>query len=177
MAVKARLRWSRAVRWLHLLIVTTGCLVLIGTYGVRIVEVTGVSMAPTLNDGDRMLVDEFAFELGDPQVGDIVILYFPVNPARIFIKRVIAAAGDTVRVTNGRTYVNGQLMDDEDYVPVSFRSHDNLGFENVAPGHYFVMGDHRNDSSDSRDWGLVPRRYILGKVRLRLWPIDRATIF
>ena len=177
MAVKPRLRWSRAVGLLHLLIVTTGCVVLIGTYGIRIVEVIGVSMAPTLNDGDRMLVDEFDYALGDPQVGDIVVLYYPVNPARLFIKRVIAAEGDTVRVTNGRTYVNGQLILDDDYVPVSFRSHDDLAFENVAPGHYFVMGDHRNDSSDSRDWGLVPRRYILGKVKLRLWPIDKATIF
>ncbi|HEX7794616.1 MAG TPA: signal peptidase I [Vicinamibacterales bacterium] len=177
MAVKARLRWSRAVGLLHLLIVTTGCVVLIGTYGIRIVEVIGVSMAPTLNDGDRMLVDEFDYALGDPHVGDIVVLYYPVNPARLFIKRVIAAEGDTVRVTNGRTYVNGLLIPDDEYVPVSFRSHDDLAFENVAPGHYFVMGDHRNNSSDSRDWGLVPRRYILGKVKLRLWPIDKATIF
>jgi signal peptidase I len=133
-------------------------------------------MAPTLNDGDRMIVDEFDYELGDPQVGDIVVLYYPVNPTRLFIKRVIAAAGDTVRVTNGRAYVNGRLIRD-DYVPASFRSHDDLAFENVQPGHYFVMGDHRNDSFDSREWGLVPRRYILGKARMRWWPLERAAIF
>jgi signal peptidase I len=155
--------------------VAAGCMVLVGTYGIRIVQVTGVSMAPTLNDGDRMIVDEFDYELGDPQVGDIVVLYYPVNPTRLFIKRVIAAAGDTVRVTNGRAYVNGRLIRD-DYVPASFRSHDDLAFENVQPGHYFVIGDHRNDSFDSREWGLVPRRYILGKARMRWWPIEKAAI-
>jgi signal peptidase I len=176
MAVKSWLCWSRAAEWIHVLLVAAGCVVLIGTYGIRIVEVTGVSMAPTLSDGDRMIVDEFDYELGDPQVGDIVVLYYPVNPTHLFIKRVIAAEGDTVRVTNGRAYVNGQLIRD-DYVPASFRSHDDLEFENVAPGHYFVMGDHRNDSFDSREWGLVPRRYILGKARMRWWPIQRAAIF
>ena len=173
MAVKTRLRWSQAAGWIHLLLIAVGCVILIGTYGIRIVQVTGVSMAPTLNDGDRMIVDEFDYE---PQVGDIVILYYPVDPARLFIKRVIAAAGDTVRVTNGRAYVNDQLVRD-DYVPASFRSHDDLELENVAPGHYFVMGDHRNDSFDSREWGLVPRRYILGKAKMRWWPIERAAIF
>jgi signal peptidase I len=173
MAAKTPLRWSRAGRWLHQLVVATSCVLLTGTYGIRIVEVTGFSMAPTLHDGDLMVVDEFDYE---PQVGDIVILYYPVDPTRLFIKRVIAAAGDTVRVTNGRAYVNDQLVRD-DYVPASFRSHEDLNLENVAPGHYFVMGDHRNDSSDSREWGLVPRRYILGKVKMRWWPIDRAMIF
>jgi signal peptidase I len=176
MAVKGRLCWSRAAGVLHLLIVAAGCVLLIGTYGFRIVQVSGVSMAPTFNDGDRMIVDEFDYEFGDPQVDDVVVLYYPGDPSRIFLKRVIATEGDTVRVTNGHAYVNDRLISD-DYVPASFRSHDNLSMENVAPGHYFVMGDHRNASSDSREWGLVPRRYILGKVKVRWWPIERATIF
>src|SRR5262249_57756192 len=107
MAVKAQLLWSRAAGRLHQVLVAAGCVLLIGTYGVRIVEVTGFSMAPTLHDGDLMIVDEFDYE---PQVGDIVILYYPANPTRLFIKRVIAASGDTVRVTNEPASSTDQLL-------------------------------------------------------------------
>jgi signal peptidase I len=133
-------------------------------------------MAPTLNDGDVLLIDNVDYEIGDPQIGDIVILYYPANPEHLFIKRIIATAGDSIRVSDGRAYVNGELKCDE-YVPASFRSQDQVGPERVAPGYYFVMGDHRNDSSDSRAWGLVPRRYILGKARARWWPLRMATVF
>ncbi|HEX4347879.1 MAG TPA: signal peptidase I [Vicinamibacterales bacterium] len=176
MVATTRLRLSRAARWIHLVLVAAGAVVIVATYGIRFVRVTGFSMAPTLNNGDVLLIDSLDYELGDPQIGDIAILYYPASPSHLFIKRIIATAGDTVRVTNGRAYVNGQLKCDQ-YVPVSFRSADQMPTERVALGYYFVMGDHRNDSSDSREWGLVPRRYVLGKARVRWWPIRSATIF
>jgi signal peptidase I len=153
-----------------------GCVILIGTYGIELVKVDGYSMAPTLGSGDLLLVNRMDYELGDPQIGDIVMLDYPLNPAKAFLKRVIAKGGDTVRVTAGHAYVNDELVRD-DYVPETFRSYQDCGPERVEPGYYFVMGDHRNDSWDSRQWGFVPRRYILGKVTLRWWPIVHARVF
>jgi signal peptidase I len=176
MAATRRPRWSRTAGWIHLLLVAAGAIVLVATYGIRFVRVSGLSMAPTLNNGDVLLIDNLDYELGDPQIGDIVVLSYPANPDHLLIKRVIATAGDTIRVTNGRAYVDGQLKCDQ-YVPASFRGGDEAGPERVAPGYYFVMGDHRNDSWDSREWGLVPRRYIIGKARARWWPISAATLF
>lgn len=176
MGAMTRSHWSRAVRWLHLFLIASGAVVLVATYGVRFVRVSGLSMAPTLDNGDLLLIDSVEYEVGDPQIGDIVILYYPASPDRLFVKRVIATEGDSVRVVNGQAYVNGQLKCDE-YVPVSFHGDDRIGPERVADGYYFVMGDHRNDSSDSRDWGLVPRRYIIGRARARVWPIRSATVF
>ena len=91
-------------------------------------------------------------------------------------ERVIAKEGDTVRIVDGHVYVNDVPLHD-DYVPEEFRSHDDWGPTVVQQGYYFVMGDHRNNSSDSRHWGLVPKKYIVGKVKVRWWPIQDARIF
>ncbi|MBM3773325.1 MAG: signal peptidase I [Acidimicrobiia bacterium] len=149
---------------------------LVITFGLQVARVDGRSMAPTLEDHDRLIVNKLVYELGNPQPGDIVMLYYPINPEKMFVKRVIAQEKDTVRIVDGRVYVNEIALHD-DYVPEEFRSHDDWGPITVQPGYYFVMGDHRNNSSDSRHWGQVPKKYIVGKVNVRWWPLQKARIF
>jgi signal peptidase I len=149
---------------------------IIVTFGFQVARVDGLSMAPTLDDRDRLIVNKLVYEIGDPRPGDIVMLYYPRDPAKMFVKRVIAKEGDVVRIVDGRVYVNDVPLRD-DYVPAEFRSHDDWGPTVVDQGYYFVMGDHRNNSSDSRHWGAVPKRYIVGKVKVRWWPIQGVRIF
>ncbi|MFN7914776.1 MAG: signal peptidase I [Vicinamibacterales bacterium] len=149
---------------------------LIVTFGFQVARVDGLSMAPTLEDHDRLIVNKLVYELGDPRPGDIVMLYYPLNPEKMFVKRVIASEGDVVRIVDGHVYVNDVPLHD-DYVPEEFRSHDDWGPKVIEQGYYFVMGDHRNNSSDSRHWGQVPKKYIVGKVKVRWWPLQDARIF
>jgi signal peptidase I len=149
---------------------------LIVTFGFQVARVEGKSMEPTLQDQDRLIVNKLAYRLHDPQVGDIVMLYYPVHPEKAFVKRVIAKEGDQVRIVDGRVYRNDVFVDDS-FVPSQFRSHDDWGPRLIDEGYYFVLGDHRNGSSDSRQWGLVPKRYIIGKVQVRWWPMGQARLF
>jgi signal peptidase I len=162
--------------WLKTLASAAVYATLIVTFGFQVARVEGQSMAPTLADQDRLIVNKLAYRIGQPQVGDIVMLYYPLNPEKSFVKRVIAEEGDQIRIVNGRVYRNDVPIND-DYVPPEFRSHDDYGPEVVPQGYYFVMGDHRNNSSDSRHWKFVPKKYIIGKVQLRWWPIPAARIF
>jgi signal peptidase I len=146
------------------------------TFGFQIARVDGLSMAPTLSDQDRLIVNKFAYRLSAPRKGDIVMFYYPIDPDKSFVKRVIAVEGDTVRIVDGRVYVNDVAMDDSFVLP-EYRSHEDLTLEVVPRGYYFVMGDHRNNSSDSRDWGMVPKKYITGKVQVRWWPLSHARAF
>jgi len=150
--------------------------VLVTTFLLQVTRVNGPSMEPTLENHDCLLVDRLSYEFGMPQPGDIVTLYYPADPDRVFIKRVIATEHQSVQIVNGRVSVDGVTVRD-DYVESAFRSHENWGPERVDDGYYFVMGDHRNDSSDSREWGFVPRRYVIGKVTLRWWPLQHFRIF
>jgi signal peptidase I len=149
---------------------------LIATFGFQVARVDGLSMAPTLQDQDRVIVNRLVYQLGDPRRGDIVMLHYPRNPEMLFIKRVIAKEGDMVQSADGTVYVNHEPLRD-DYVRHDFRSHDDWGPHVVQEGYCLVMGDHRNNSFDSRDWGQVPKKYIVGKVNVRLWPIWAARTF
>src|SRR6266480_1602502 len=176
-AAAAAAPWSRVGReiatGLQTLVSAAVYATLIVTFGVQVARVDGLSMAPTLEDHDRLIVNKLVYELGDPRPGDIVMLYYPLNPDKMFVKRVIAREGDSVRIVDGRVYVNDVPLHD-DYVPAEFRSHDDWGPQVIQQGYYFVMGDHRNNSSDSRHWGPVPKRYIVGKVKVRWWPLQDA---
>ena len=164
------------VAWLKTLASAAVYATLIVTFGFQVARVEGMSMAPTLQDQDRLIVNKLAYRLGDPKVGDIVMLYYQLKPEKSFVKRIIAEEGDQVRIVDGRVYRNDVPLDDS-FVPPDYRSHDDWGPKVIDEGYYFVMGDHRNNSSDSRHWGLVPKKYIIGKVQLRWWPMGHAKVF
>ncbi|HVT48734.1 MAG TPA: signal peptidase I [Vicinamibacterales bacterium] len=164
------------VAWFKTLVSAAVYATLIVTFGFQVARVEGQSMAPTLENEDRLIVNKLAYRLHDPQVGDIVMLLYPENPDQSFVKRVVAEPGDSIRSTDGHVYRNGVLLPD-DFIPKQYQDHDTWGPEIVPPAMYFVMGDHRNNSSDSRSWSWVPKKYILGKVQLRWWPLDHARIF
>jgi len=164
------------VAWIKTLLSAAVYAVLIVTFGFQVARVEGQSMAPTLEDQDRLIVNKAVYRISEPRRGDIVMLYYPLNPDKSFVKRVIAEEGDQVRIVDGRVYVNDIPVHD-DYVPPQYRSHDEWGPQVIPEGYYFVMGDHRNNSSDSRTWGFVPKKYIIGKVQLRWWPVPTARVF
>ena len=123
-----------------------------------------------------MIVNKFAYLVGAPRPGDIVMMLYPKEPDKSFVKRVIAEPGDAVEIKDGHVYVNDVELAD-DFVDPDYRSHDDHERLEVQPGFYYVLGDHRNNSSDSREWGFVPKKYIVGRVQLRWWPLYDARVF
>ena len=168
---------AEALAWLKTFASAAVYATLIVTFGFQVARVEGKSMEPTLQDQDRLIVNKAAYRFfGVPEPGDIVMLYYPRDPDKSFVKRVVADEGDTVRIEDGHVYVNEVLQPDL-FVPPEYRSHENHGPEVVQESYYFVMGDHRNNSSDSRHWGQVPEKYIIGRVQLRWWPLTDARVF
>ena len=164
------------VAWFKTLVSAAVYATLIVTFGFQVARVEGQSMIPTLEDQDRLIVNKLAYQLHDPEVGDIVMLYYPEDPSKSFVKRVIGKEDDTLRSVGGKVYRNDLLLDDE-FIPLEYRSQDTWGPITVRHGFYFVMGDHRSNSSDSRAWGEVPKKYIIGKVQVRWWPLNHARVF
>jgi signal peptidase I len=146
------------------------------TFVFQVARVEGHSMEPTLADKDRLVINKLTYRLGVPNIGDVVMMYYPPDPTKMLVKRVVASEGDRVQIVDGKIYRNGELTDDSFVEPI-FRSHDDWGPQVIPAGYYFVLGDHRNASSDSRSWGYVPRNYITGKVQVRWWPPVHACVF
>jgi signal peptidase I len=139
------------------------------------VRVEGTSMLPMLQDQDRLFVSKIAYRMGEIHEGDVVVFEYPRNHAESYIKRVIALPGDTLRIDHGTVYVNGSKLP-EPYVPSKY-SDDVSEPEMVLPPHqYFVMGDNRSISSDSRTFGPVDRSLIYGKAELVYWPMDQIGV-
>lgn len=138
------------------------------------VKVEGTSMMPSLVDQERIFINKFVYRLGLGAIerGDTVVFWSPTDPSKSYIKRVVGLPGDIVEIRAGSVFVNGGLLA-EPYVPDDYRDRSNHPRTLVHPNHYFVLGDHRTSSNDSRNWGVVPRQNIYGKAVFVYWPLDR----
>jgi signal peptidase I len=136
------------------------------------VKVEGTSMMPGLEDQERIFVNKFVYRWEPIQRGDIVVFRYPRDPSKSYIKRVIGVAGDRIRIENGQVYVNGQQVD-EVYVPSDYADARSYPQVIVPPNSYFVLGDHRTMSNDSRDFGPVNERFIYGKAVFGYWPMEK----
>ena len=139
------------------------------------VRVEGTSMLPRLQDQDRLFINKFAYSFESIHRGDVVVFLYPGDHTKSYIKRVIALPGDKVRIDHGDVYVNDRPVH-EPYVPLRFRDERSEPERVIPPNDFWVMGDHRNISSDSRDFGPVPRPLIYGKAAFVYWPMDQTGV-
>jgi signal peptidase I len=147
--------------------------VLLHAFVLQVSVVRGSSMEPCLHDGDRLVVDRLSYSLAEVRRGDVVVLRNPRNRAVDFVKRIAALPGDLVQMRDGTLLVNG--VPDDTFGCIHDR--DDLARFEVPQGHFFVLGDNRPVSCDSRDFGLVAERLLRGRVRARFWPLQAATVF
>ncbi len=139
------------------------------------VRVEGTSMLPRLEDQDRLFINKFAYQFEKVQRGEVVVFYYPHDHSKSYIKRVIALPGDRLLIDHGTVFVNG-VAQKEPYVPERYQDERSLPERIIPAGEYFVMGDHRSISSDSRDFGPVPRDLIYGRAAFVYWPVDQAGV-
>ena len=161
--------------WLRDLVVSVMVSTFIIIFLYQPVRVEGTSMLPMLEDQDRLFINKLAYRVGDIHRGDVVVFLYPHDHEKSYIKRVIALPGDDIRIDHGQVYVNGARVD-ESYVPRQFEDDRSQPEMTVPPHEYFVMGDHRSVSSDSRDFGPVDRGLIYGKAAFVYWPVDQAGV-
>lgn len=168
---------SRAARlfsaWVRDLIISLGISAFFIVFLYQPVKVEGTSMMPSLDDQERIFINKFVYHLEPIQRSDIVVFRYPRDPQKSFIKRVIGVAGDHVRIADGRVYLNGKLLV-EDYVPRAYRDDRSYPDVLVPSDSYFVLGDHRSLSNDSRDFGPVDASYIYGKAVFGYWPMEKV---
>lgn len=167
--------WAEGLRLLRDIFLIIVVFILFGVFFVQPVVVEGTSMLPQLHDGERLLVNKLVYykiqsvRWGHIERGDIVVFWFPNDPDKSYVKRVIGLPGESVEVRHGRVYINGIELK-ETYLDVEHnQSLPSWPAKRVDEHHYFVMGDNRDNSSDSRYWGLVPEKYIYGKAFFRYW--------
>ena len=158
-------------QWLRDLIISMIASFLIITCLYQPVRVEGTSMQPRLHDQDRLFINKFVYRFENISRGDVIVFHYPRDPSKSYIKRVIGLPGDKVRIDQGTVYVNGNPID-EPYVPERFQDTRSVAEEVIPTGDFWVMGDHRSISSDSRDFGPVARDLIYGKASFVYWPAD-----
>lgn len=144
--------------------------------------VRGASMEPNFEEGEYLVIDELSYRFREPQRGEVIVFHYPENPSQYFIKRIIGLPGETVRVENGRViiqnsqYPQGAVLDESSYLSSSVRTGGNLTTQ-LGSDEYFVMGDNRPASSDSRTWGSLKKNLIVGRAWIRAFPFDRLGVF
>ncbi|MEY4830274.1 MAG: hypothetical protein RLZZ562_2070 [Planctomycetota bacterium] len=161
-------------RWAFELMIGTLLMAAFHLFVVQISVVKGHSMEPSLRDGDRLVVDRVAPSLGELTRGDVVVMRYPRNPAVDFVKRVVGLPGDRIALKHGQLWVNGAMAPDEWTCIADLETTAEV---DVPDGCYFVLGDNRPISCDSREFGLVPESLLRGRVRARFWPLDRVAVF
>jgi signal peptidase I len=158
--------------WLRDLIISLAISAFIIIFLYQPVKVEGTSMMPSLVDQERIFVNKFVYRLEPIERGDIVVFRYPYDPSKSYIKRVIGMAGDRIRIDGGQVYVNGEALD-ESYVPAEYTDARTFPEAVVPANSYYVLGDHRSMSDDSRNFGPVNQSFIYGKAVFGYWPVDK----
>ncbi|MDD3839633.1 MAG: signal peptidase I [Clostridia bacterium] len=168
-------RNNEIIEWIQAIVIAIVLAFVIKTFLFDTLRVDGSSMEPTLHDNDRLIISKISYIVDQPKRGDIAVFKYPGNPKEYYIKRVIAIGNDKIKIENGNVYVNGELKI-EPYI----KEKTIVGFkESVIPeGTIFVLGDNRNDSTDSRrpSVGYVPLDNMVGKAVFRIWPFDKINL-
>jgi len=164
--------YPAVARWVRDLMISLFLSVIFIVFLYQPVKVEGTSMMPGLDDQERIFINKFVYHFGPIERNDIVVFHYPRDTSKSYIKRVVGVEGDRIRIEDGQLYVNGKVIE-ESYVPAEF--HDWRSYpEVVVPQHgFFLLGDHRTSSNDSRDFGPVDQRYIYGKAVFVYWPMDK----
>jgi len=161
------------ITWIRDLAVSLAVSAFVIVFLYQPVKVEGGSMMPSLTNKERIFVNKFVYRLEPIERGDIIVFRYPRDPSLSFIKRVIGVPGDRIRIDDGQVYVNGKALE-EDYLFPPFVDREQSFSEIVLPPRqYFVMGDHRNMSDDSRDFGALDQSYIYGKASFVYWPLQK----
>jgi signal peptidase I len=161
--------------WVRDLLISAAASVFIITALYQPVRVEGTSMLPRLEDQDRLFINKFVYQFTAIQRGDVVVFHYPRDPQESYIKRVIALPGDRIRIERGQVWLNRRPLR-ESYVPEAYRDNRSMAERVVPEGCYFMMGDHRSISSDSRDFGPVERSLVYGKAAFIYWPAQDAGV-
>jgi signal peptidase I len=164
--------FSELKSWLRDILFAVAAAIFIVIFVIQPVKVEGTSMQPRLVDQERIFVNRFIYRFENIRRGDVVVFWYPRDTNKSFIKRVVAIPGDVIEIRNGAVYVNGNGVK-EPYLKPEFRDNESFHKTVVPPEQYFVLGDHRNSSNDSRNWGFVPKDLIYGKAIFRYWPLSR----
>jgi signal peptidase I len=165
--------WRELRGWLKDVLLALVIAVLMVVFLYQPVKVEGTSMQPQLDDQERIFVNKFVYRFEEIRRGDVIVFYYPRDLSKSFIKRVVGVPGDSVAIKNGRVLINGVRLE-EPYLKTNFLDSDSYPPVLVKEGNYYVLGDHRNASNDSRSWGQVPRENIFGKAAFCYWPIQKA---
>jgi signal peptidase I len=155
--------------WVRDLLFSAAASLLIITFLYQPVRVEGTSMLPRLEDQDRLFINKFVYRFSAIEHGDVVVFHYPLDQQKSYIKRIIAVPGDRLRIDRGQVYVNGKPLS-EPYIPEEFRDVRSYDAMVIPKDEFFVMGDHRSISSDSREFGPVKRELIYGKAAFVYWP-------
>jgi signal peptidase I len=158
--------------WLRDLVISLVVSAFIIVFLYQPVKVEGTSMLPGLEDQERIFINKFVYRFGTVERGDIVVFHYPRDPNKSYIKRVIGVEGDRVRIEDGRVFVNGRRLE-EPYVPAEYEDLRSYPEVKVPPHSYYLLGDHRTSSSDSRDFGPVDQQFIYGKAVFVYWPVEK----
>jgi len=163
-----------ALSWIRDLFFSVLIAVILIVFIYQPVKVEGTSMMPALTDQERIFINKFNyhFGIGSVERGDMVVFYYPHDNTKSYIKRVVGLPGDTVEIDQGQVLVNGKALA-EPYVPEQYRDRTSYPSRVIPAGNYFVLGDHRSSSNDSRNWGFVERGNIYGKAVFVYWPLDK----
>ncbi|HYK87615.1 MAG TPA: signal peptidase I [Acidobacteriota bacterium] len=159
--------------WFRDILFAFATAIFIVIFVIQPVKVEGTSMQPRLVDQERIFVNRFIYRFTDIHRGDVVVFWYPRDKSKSFIKRVLALPGDEIEIRYGAVYVNGSRVQ-EPYLKPEYRDHESFRRITVPADQYFVLGDHRNSSNDSRNWGFVPRDLIYGKAIFSYWPMSRV---